>query len=242
MEKAISILNDSKIEKLERVVSRKAVHQMKLAGIYNALANYQKALDVADETESLIKRSGIENSDTFYVKGLIARERGLSYLRMNSVFKSYRYFTEARQIFTKLMKGDYLFKLKNHEAECLIRMNRVKEALEVCKIALKEKNRERNNYSDLFFNTCYYHAAVATYHLKDVESSKKYFREFLLLMNELCQNILDEKAYKTLLKNNTFNNEQQNIRDYFEKSLQIFEAIYWKGYEFTKYYVKLNIK
>ena len=97
-------------------------------------------------------------------------------------------------------------------------------------------------YSDLFFNTCYYHAAVATYHLKDVESSKKYFREFLLLMNELCQNILDEKAYKTLLKNNMFNNEQQNIRDYFEKSLQIFEAIYWKGYEFTKYYVKLNIK
>ena len=80
MEKAIEVLNDPELKNFEEVISRKAVHKIKLAGIFNALGEYQKALDIAKETEKLINKSGFDNSDIFYVKGLIARERGLSYL------------------------------------------------------------------------------------------------------------------------------------------------------------------
>ena len=75
MEKAIEVLNDPELKNFEEVISRKAVHKIKLAGIFNALGEYQKALDIAKETEKLINKSGFDNSDIFYVKGLIVRER-----------------------------------------------------------------------------------------------------------------------------------------------------------------------
>ena len=159
IEKAIEVLEDPRFANVEEVISRKAVHKIKLAGIYNALAHYQKALEIAQETEDLIA-SRFDTANIFYVKGIIARERGLSYLRLNEATKAYDYFETSRKIFERLMKGDYLFKLKTHEAECLVRMNRLDEAMKKCEEIFAEKERERNNYTDLFLNTGYYHAAV----------------------------------------------------------------------------------
>ena len=235
MEKAIEVLED------EEVVSRRAVHQIKLAGIHNALAHYQKALEIAQETENLLKKSGFDNSDTFYVQGLIARERGLSHLRLNKVAEAYDYFEKAREILTKLMTGDYLLKIKMHEAECLVRLNRLDEAFVACEGMFATKDRERNNYANLFFNTCYYHAAIIKYRQKDFEAAKKYFQKFFESMKVFCKEIASKEEYDKLEQENAFNTKT-SMEGFFKNSLKVFEVIYWKDYEFTKYYVEDNLK
>ena len=240
MEKAIEVLEDPKFATVKEVISRKAVHKIKLAGIHNALAHYQKALEIAQETENLLKESGFDNSDTFYVQGLIARERGLAHLRLNKVAEAYDYFEKAREILTKLMKGDYLFKIKMHEAECLVRLDRLDEAFVVCEDMFATKDRERNNYANLFFNTCYYHAAIIKYRQKDFEAAKKYFQKFFESMKVFCREIASEDEYDKLEQENAFD-INASMEKFFKNSLKVFEVIYWKDYEFTKYYVEKNI-
>ena len=241
MKKAIQILKDNSIKDNEEVISRKAVHKIKLAGIYNAMANYQKALEIAKKTENLIEESGVDNVDIFYVRGLIARERGLANLRLNKVARAYDYFEQARNILTKLQKGDYLFKIKTHEAECLVRMNKLNSAMKWCESTFAEQDRERTNYSDLFFNTSLYHAAIIKYKQKDYSASRKYFQKFFRAMNVLCKRILVKDSYEKLMDQGVFNENLKRMEEYFENSLKVFEEIYWKDYEFTKYYVEKNL-
>lgn len=242
MKKAIDVLRKVDKKDERRVVGRLAIHKIKLAGIYNALGNYDTALKMADETDQLINNSGLDNSSIFYVRGIIARERGLSNLRLNNVAVAYEYFMNAREIFTKLMTRDYLFKIKMHEAECLVRLNRLDEAFEACERMFSEDHgrRERNNYSDLFFNTCYYHAAIIKYRQRNLEAAREYFRKFARSMRMFCRCILQNDAYTKLAQENVFG-DQVKMNDFFKNSLKIFEAIYWKDYEFTKYYVEKNL-
>jgi hypothetical protein len=129
-----------------------------------------------------------------------------------------------------------------HEAESLIRLDRLDEAFKACESMFNTKDRERNNYCDLFFNTCYYHSAVIKYRQKDEQSARKYFGEFFKSMRILCGNILSKAKYEELIKQNAFEENPSDMKTCFENSLRVFEGIYWKDYEYTKYYVEENLK
>jgi tetratricopeptide (TPR) repeat protein len=246
MKKAIEILASAKVnpnsESYAKVTGRLAIHKSKLAGIYNALGKYDIAMKIAREAEDVIKNLPSTDSNIFYARGIIARERGLSHLRLNKVNEAYDYFMQAKEIFSKAMTGEYLFRLKMHEAESLIRLDRLYEAFKACESMFNIKDRERNNYCDLFFNTCYYHAAVIKYVQKDEQSARKYFKEFFKSMRILCKNILSKTKYEELIQQNAFEENPSDMRTCFKNSLKVFEAIYWKDYEFTKYYVEENLK
>lgn len=236
MVSAVDVGNDTTMKL--RITGRLAVYKSRLAGVYNALGRYESALKIAEEAEKIVL--GTENTNTVYARGVIARERGLSNLRLNNISVAYDYFLQAKKIFKKSYVGDYLFRLKMHEIECLIRLNRSDEALSVCNEVFSMKNRERNNYCDLFYNTCYYHAAVIAAKKGDKASEQKYFQKFFKSMKNLCRSILDKPQYKSLLDSGAF--EYENTKISFENSLEIFEAIYWKNYEFTRYYVEKNLE
>lgn len=241
MQKAITILEVSTTDAatLEKVISRRAIHQIKLAGIYNALGKYHEALDLATKTEALINEHNFKNYDIMYVRGIIARERGLANLRLNNVAEAYQFFLTAKEIFLKTMSTDYLFKIKMHEAECLIRLNRLEEARVVCKEMLAISDREQTNYADLFFNTCYYHAAVIEYRMGNHNAAQKYFKEFFKSMKAFCEKFSPKEKYEKLVQDHAFD-ELRPLKECFANALKVFEVIYWKDYEFTKYYVERN--
>lgn len=243
MKKAVEILVDVKNDpgSNAKAAGKLVIHISRLAGIYNALGEYDLALKTSQEAEDIIKKMVID-SDIIYAQGIIARERGLSHLRLNKVKEAYDYFMEAKRIFTEARVGAYLFRLKMHEVESLIRINRLEEAYKVCEEMFSTKDRERNNYCDLFFNTCYYHAAVIKYRKGDINASRKHFTEFFQSMRILCKNILSKDKYDELIKQNAFEESSNSFKKYFENSLKVFEAIYWKDYEFTKFYVEENLK
>jgi tetratricopeptide (TPR) repeat protein/DNA-binding CsgD family transcriptional regulator len=246
MKKAIEILSTAKIDpdskSYEKNRGRLVIHMSRLAGIYNALGKYDPALKTAREAEDIIVKSGATDTDIVYAQGIIARERGLAHLRLNRVQEACDYFLLAKKIFSKSKVGAYLFRLKMHEAESLIRLDRLEEAFKACESMFNTKDRERNNYCDLFFNTCYYHAAVIKYRRKDEQSARKYFGEFFKSMRILCKNILSKTKYEELIQQNAFEENPSDMKICFENSLRVFEAIYWKDYEFTKYYVEENLK
>ncbi|MDR1235367.1 MAG: tetratricopeptide repeat protein, partial [Holosporaceae bacterium] len=246
MKKAVELLSTAKIDRQsefrKKIPGRLVIHMARLAGIYNALGKYDPALQTAREAENIIGKSEIVDANIVYAQGIIAREKGLAHLRLNKVPEAYDYFMEAKKIFSEAKIGAYLFRLRMHEAESLIRLNRPDEALKACESMFSAKDRERNNYCDLFFNTCYYHAAVIKYKQNDIDSSKKYFREFFKSMRILCKNIVSAEKYNRLIKINAFEENPSSVKTSFENSLKVFEAIYWKDYEFTKYYVEENLK
>jgi tetratricopeptide (TPR) repeat protein len=246
MKKAVEILATAKIDpgskSQVKITGRLTIHKGRLAGIYNALGKYDLALKTAQESEDIIRKSPMTDSDIIYAQGIIARERGLAHLRLNKVAEAYDYFMEAKRIFSKASVGEYLFRLKMHEAESLIRLNRLDEAFRACEAMFFTKDRERNNYCDLFFNTCYYHAAVIKYRQNDVNSAREYFAKFFVSMRALCKSILSREKFNELLQQNAFQENPSEMKTCFQNSLKVFEAIYWKDYEFTKYYVAENLK
>jgi tetratricopeptide (TPR) repeat protein len=237
--KAIDLLSEDVGERNTRHL---IVYKSKLSGIYNALGRYDSSLKEGKEAEDLIKILPSMDNRMFRAQGIIFREKGLSHLRMNKVQEAYDYFMRAKEIFSKAMISDYLFRLKMHEAEALIRLNRPDEAFKACEEIFSIKNRERNHYCDLFFNTCYYHAAFIKYRSGDIQSAKEYFKKFFCSMKKLCKEIVEEDEYENLIQENAFAEEKSDLKAYFEDSLKVFEAIYWKDYEFTKYYVEENLK
>jgi DNA-binding CsgD family transcriptional regulator/predicted negative regulator of RcsB-dependent stress response len=241
IQKAINILSQD-TNQSEQHTRHLITYKSKLSGIYNALGKYDLSLREGEEAEDLIKTLSSMDNRMFRAQGIIFRERGLSHLRLNKVQEAYNYFMKAKEIFSKAMISDYLFRLKMHEAEALIRLNQLDEAFKACEEIFAIENRERNHYCDLFFNTCYYHAALIKYRKSDLESSKKYFKKFFSLMKELCQEIVPKDIFNDLIRQNSFAAEKSDIKAYFEDSLKVFEAIYWKDYEFTKYYVEKNLK
>jgi tetratricopeptide (TPR) repeat protein len=244
MKKAVEILSTAKIDQNSRFYQKirgiVAIHTSRLAGIYNALGKYDLALETASDAEKIVKESPTD-SNIIYANGIIARERGLAHLRLNKLQEAYDYFMEAKRIFSRASIGAYLFRLKMHEAESLIRLNRLEEAWAACESMFSTKDRERNNYCDLFFNTCYYHAAVIKYRQKNVGAAKEYFAKFFASMLVLCKNILPKEKFDKLVRQNAFEENPRDIKTCFENSLKVFEAIYWKDYEFTKYYVEENL-
>ncbi len=248
MKKAIEVLSHEKFDKFEPAATRRNVQRAKLAGIYNALGSYQQALDLAKEAEEALDKAGYYNADTLYARGIIALERGLASLRLGKVSRAYKYFLESESFFAKLMKGEYLFRVRCHEVECLIRLNRLDEAIRVCENVLnyedKEGNsygdRERNNYCDLLYDTCMYHAAVAEYRRKNIDSSRKYFANFFKEVNVLCERILERSSYQTLSGQGVFLENSKDMSECFENSRRIFEEIYGKDFDFIEHYVKKN--
>jgi hypothetical protein len=61
-------------------------------------------------------------------------------------------------------------------------------------------------------------------------------------MKPLCKNILPKKKYDELINLNSFRESPSDLKTCFENALRVFEAVYWKDYEFTKYYVEENLK
>ncbi|MBO6056413.1 MAG: hypothetical protein J6P84_05565 [Alphaproteobacteria bacterium] len=249
MKKAIEVLSHEKFDKFEPAATRRNVQKAKLAGIYNALGEYQQALGLAKEAEKALDKAGYYNADTLYARGIIALERGLAYLRMSKVSRAYKYFLESESFFSKLMKGEYLFRVKCHEVECMIRLNKLDEAMQICENVLNYEDkgghtygdRERNNYCDLLYDTCIYHAAIIGYRKKNFDVSQKYFQDFFKNIRKLCKEILPESTYHDLEKQKAFDESFKSMRGYFENSLKIFEAIYGKNYEFNECYVGKNL-
>lgn len=214
----------------------------RLGGIYNSLKEYRKALDLENEAEELLKLCSEEDNNTFCNIGLINLEKGHANLRLNNLEAARKYFAKAKNIFDKAQIGDQWMRLRMQETEVLVRLNKLEAAYKNCEDVFALKTRDKNDYNDLFFNTCHYNAGVIKYKQKDLQKSLKHFRDFAVGMKSFCKRFLAKDKYNDLEKEGAFDviSSEIEIARCFENGLKIFSIVCMKGSEFISDYVKKN--
>jgi tetratricopeptide (TPR) repeat protein len=241
IKKAIALLTEGKQtsnESTSYLITCKA----HLIEIYNALGEYDSSLKEGEETEALIELLPFFDNDVVRAKGIIFSERGVSYLRLGKIKEAYAYFERARETLSRIIAPNYLSTLRTREAETLIRLGRENEALKICEEIFATKEREYNNYSDLSFNTCYYHAAFVEYRKGDLNAARNYFKKFFSSMKELCKKFLPKTEFAQLIEQNAFEENLSDIKKHFENSLKVFEVVYGKDRGFIEHCVKKDLE
>ncbi|MDR3245811.1 MAG: LuxR C-terminal-related transcriptional regulator [Prevotellaceae bacterium] len=248
IKKAINILeecrNTGTVSSFEESALIREIAGMKirLSGLENGIMNHDVALQLTEETEELLKKLPDEDNSSFCSYGMIFMEKAHAYLRMNELQKAKEMFSRAREICDKAPIDDYIWRIRMQQTETLVRLGELEEAYKNCTYMFSIPNRERNIAGDLFYNTCYYNAAVIQYRLGNKAKAAEHFYDFIANMKKFCKEFLKKEEYEKLIHENVFEvaADKSDIKKYFSSALKIFTAVCKKGSGFITDYVEKN--
>ncbi len=240
MEKAVSIVSRDFEE--EEAVKITSMAKIRLAGSYNSVKQYQTALNLVNEAEMLLKKLKKKDNNYFCSLGMILMERGHATLRLNRLNEAREILKKAHELFDKTMMGDHVSRFRMQEAETLVRLGLYEEAYKNCVDVIEIKDKEKNDYNELFFCTACYNAAVIRYKTGDYSKSLEHFAEFTRNMDVFCKKFLTKQQVKDLERAGAFrlHSQIEDIPAYFKQALLIFETVCLDGSEFISDYVQKN--
>ena len=240
MEKAIETVSQD-LEK-EEAIKITAAAKIKIAGVFNSLKKYKKAMSLVNEAEELLNKLSSKDNNYYCSLGLILMERGHAILRLNDLQKAKEILDKAHKIADKTMIGDHVYRVRMQEAEVLIRLGEYEKAYNNCLDVFAKKNKERNNYNELFFGTAYYNAAVVKYKMADFDLAMRHFQDFAKYMSVFCKNFLSADNYLKLQKANAFEIiiDKRMLKKCFKNALTIYSTVCMNGSEFITDYVQKN--
>jgi len=248
--KSIRILNGTeKNEKLPLVNKENscslAKHLWRLGQVYNKLRKYKEAHQVIEEAQKTLTSQTC--SEDVLLKARISLSRGELLLRKGYLKGVETKLTDAITTFENLVGESAGLIAKALRAETRIRLGKLDAAYQDCLSIFNLRNRMHDNFSDLMYLTCFYHAAIIKFKQQEFEPSTTYFSDFFKHAQEFCKSFLESTVYKDLEAKGTFNpisydpsNAKKNIKDYLKRSTAIFSAIYGKSHEFVQGYVLKN--
>lgn len=240
MEKAIEAVSQDLGK--EEAIKITATAKIRIAGVFNSLQEYKKALLLVNEAEELLNKLSSKDNNYYCSLGLILMEQGHAILRLNNLRKAREILDKAHKIADKTMIGDHVYRVRMQEAEVLIRLGEYEKAYNNCLDVFAKKNKERNNYNELFFGTAYYNAAVVKYKIAEFDLALKHFQDFTKYMSVFCKNFLPTDDYLRLLNANVFEiiTDKRMLKKCFKNALCIYSTACMKGSEFITDYVQKN--
>jgi len=243
--KALEILNASTFFSMNpqnppKEISCKVLGCRAMLGrIYGRLSNYDRALEQFKETEYLTNHSptrcsyGLERDSVLFGMGEVL-------LRKGQLREAENNFTESIHMSQKLVGTLDTLRAKIFRAEARIRLNNLNEAYNDCAFVLKVGQRRKNNYHNLLYSTCLYHAAIIKYKQGDMEKSLEHFGDFFKGIRDFCQSFLDEKEFKELGDKKAFVDDSVSVADCLQRSTVVFSVIYGPTHPFVRDYVSEN--
>ena len=128
------------------------------------------------------------------------------------------------------------------EAETLVRLRLYEEAYGNCIEVIEIKDKEKNDYNELFFCTAYYNAAVIKYKTGDYLKSLEHFKDFINNVRPFCKRFATAEQVKMLEKEGAFrlHSRIEDIPTYLKQALLIFKTVCLDGSEFISDYVQKN--
>lgn len=128
-----------------------------------------------------------------------------------------------------------------------IRLGELDEAYQKCLATLNIKKTSNTNYANLMIDTLHYHAAVIQYKLRNFKKAFEHFCDFINSVKPISRSILGEARHNELEKLKAFELPSQKntsltvaIKNCFQMSTDIFEAIYGKEHPFVRDYTMIN--
>lgn len=239
MEESIKIIGNTDNIKGMKVLANTKI---KMASIYNSIKEYKRAMVFVSEAEELLRKIPIKDNEYFCILGSIFMEQGHANLRLNKLSEAKRSFEKARELFDKTMIGDHSLRLRMQEAETLVRLGEFNQAYKNCIDVLDKRNRERNDYNELFFNTAHYNAGVIQYKIGVYEKALRHFQDFATGMEKFCKVFLSQEKYAKLLSINAFEiiDDVARLKDCLKNALNIYREVCMEGSEFVADYVQMN--
>ena len=246
MWKAIKMMNQA-VDEVSGDLSEEAIKitstaKIRMAGAYNSVKEYQIALNLVNEAEILLKKLKKKDNNYFCSLGMILMERGHATLRLNRLSEAREILKKAHELFDKTMIGDHVSRFRMQEAETLIRLGLYEEAYKNCMEVIEIKDKEKNDYNELFFCTACYNAAVIRYKTGDYSKSLEHFKEFTSNMRPFCEKFLSKQQVENLGRAGAFrlHSQIEDIPTYLKQALLIFKTVCLDGSEFISDYVQKN--
>ena len=246
MWEAIKMMNQA-VEEVSGDLSEEAIKitstaKIRMAGAYNSVKEYQTALNLVNEAEVLLKKLKKKDNNYFCSLGMILMERGHATLRLNRLSEAREILKKAHELFDKTMIGDHVSRFRMQEAETLVRLGLYEEAYKNCMEVIEIKDKEKNDYNELFFCTACYNAAVIKYKTGNYSKSLEHFKDFISNMRPFCEKFLSEQQVENLGRAGAFrlHSQVEDIPTYLKQALLIFKTVCLDGSEFISDYVQKN--
>lgn len=224
-----------------------AKNKMRVGHIYCRMGKYHNALKNGFEEAQYIIDNKLDSCSHNFSKALILLGKGIVSLRIGSVNTAEQQLTASIQLLENLLGNSFdILLARIFRAEAYIRLGKIMEANSDCSIVMNTKKIWKNNYIDLMFLTCLYHAAIIEYKKMNIEKSLHYFSQFINHSNEFCKSFLDKKFYNDLERTGSFivildKNLNKNIATYLQRSIKIFSSIYSLSHPFVNDYILENL-
>ncbi len=261
--KSLNVLNASHLalEKTKNVDSKLACQIIRNAlwfgRSYNAIGNYEEALELGfNEAQHIIDRLSINDCphefllpyNSSVLKAYILCGKGEAFLRKGLLKEAEDFLTQAALIEDKYLGGTFRnLVIRPLRAETRIRLKNFEGAYEDCNMMFNTKLKAGSSYYKALKLTSFYHGAIIKYKQNDLKKSAEHFADFFKQMKDFCKGFLEEKEYKDLESKGAFasvdlskTSSKNDIRQYLNRSTQIFSAIYGPDHPFVSDYVMKN--
>ncbi|MCR4623291.1 MAG: LuxR C-terminal-related transcriptional regulator [Alphaproteobacteria bacterium] len=208
---------------------------------YNRLGEFDKALVLVEELESLYQK--LENLGMSFCveKARLDVEKGFVFLRQNDL-------TTALKIFSKIIDSKFLKEITDlfyvyvYRSEILIRLKRFREAYSDCISALNHRESNFNSkYAKLTKIECLYNAIACNYNTKNNSESDGYIKILFKEARDFCSSFLLKNEFNQLIQRGCFNTENCDIPEALKKCRDIMEKIYGANHSFVKDYMNSNL-
>ncbi len=235
------------LENKEKISCHLSWHKLNLGKIYFRLGKYKEALENLNESQYIFDHK-LDNC-LFYLfsKARILYALGELFVRKGDLNEADKKLTEALSLLDKTAGSSFGFKMHVGRAEARIRLNKLDKAYEDCLAVFNGIKKSQDNQTNLRYFTAFYHAAIIKYKQNDLQKSAEHFSDFFKQMKEFCKGFLEEKKYKDLESKGVFEEvdptktlSKNDIKQYLNRSTQIFSTIYSLEHPFVKDYVMKN--
>ena len=207
--------------------------------------NYEEANENALEAEYIMKRKcPADMHQKSRILGVLG-EVSLRYT--NNIEQAKEQLSETVNIINLAFGTSAAVEYYVHRAEANIRLNKYREGYDDCMHIINIGQTVKTNALNLRFYTTFYHAAVASYHMNDLDNAIKHLQELFDKLQEFSKNFLETEIYNNLVSKGVFSirdtkpqTKLEIIKQYLDNSVEIFGTIHGHQHPFVTDYVLKN--
>lgn len=205
----------------------------RLAGIYNILELYTKALECIYEVKYFCKDRRDKGNLSLGLDSDLDIEYGQTLLRLNKTTEAYNILKRALDVKMKIRDKHDLFRGFVYLSECCLRLKKYDEFYKICKEC---SHKDSSKYDKLLHLHYLYNIFVAGYKTNSNKTIDN-FRNFFDYSKRIYPLFLSKDNIKEL---NDFSIEFNTISSCIEYSKKVFAAIYGYDHSFVKNYLVKN--
>lgn len=224
-----------------------ARNRMRLGLVYNRLGHYENAIEKGFKVAQYIMDQPFNDCTSVLLESLILEGMGEILLRQGKVKLAEKNLSLSIDKKEKVVGEASNLSGRALRAEARIRLGNLEGAYKDCVHVLNMEKTPRDNFQNLAYITCLYHAALIHYKKENLDKSRQHLFYFFEQMQLFCKNFLDKKVYDSFVLDDISKELklsgkalEKSLVSYFEIASNLFSEIYGRSHPFVRDYITSN--